>query len=257
MNALKNLFLCALCLLNVNVFAHSLPKQSEQLIVVRTPSWNSVSGKCQAYKKSLRTGKWIPTTKIMDIVVGKNGLGWGRGLHSLEGREGPYKQEGDLKGPAGLFYFGTAFGKKPLSVLEEQKPLRMPYVQIIPTLEAVDDPSSKYYNQIVDRNKIADVDWASSEKMHAIDLYEIGLEILHNFPVQNKEAGSAIYVHLWRGIGRGTAGCLAMCLEDMESLFYWIDETKHPLLVQLPEEEFERLQTSWQLPDFIESALDA
>jgi len=257
MKRIRAFFFCALCVFQVGLFAHDLPKQSQQLIVVRTPSWNSVSGRCQAYKKSLRTGRWIPTTKIMNIVVGKNGLGWGRGLHSLEGREGPCKQEGDLKGPAGVFYLGTAFGKKPLSHLEKKKPLRMPYVKITPTLEAVDDPSSKYYNQIVDRNQVPDVDWSSSEKMHKIDLYEIGLEVLHNYPVQSAEAGSAIYIHLWRGEGKGTAGCLAMSPKDMETLFYWVDESKSPLLVQLPEEEFERLQSSWHLPDFIESALDA
>ena len=35
----------------------------------------------------------------------------------------------------------------------------------------------------------------------------------------------------------------------MEELLFWLDARKQPLLVQLPEREFARLQQAWKLPE--------
>jgi hypothetical protein len=35
----------------------------------------------------------------------------------------------------------------------------------------------------------------------------------------------------------------------IESLLGWLDAKSHPVLVQLPDAEYRRLQGAWQLPD--------
>ena len=235
-----------------SLFAEKLPEDCRQLILVRAPTWDSIPAKAQCFRKSSRTGTWIAASPIFDVSVGKTGLAWGRGLHDFSKVTGPVKHEGDMKAPAGIFALGVAFGKKPLEEIEKDRTLRMPYTQLTRDIEGVDDPDSKYYNQIVDRTQV-DVDWNSAEKMFEIDLYGIGIEVLHNSPIQCKDAGSAIYIHLWRGAGKPTAGCTAMNQKDLEALFYWVDSKQNPLMVQLPEEEFHRLQGDWGLPNFVES----
>lgn len=247
-----SLLTAALALTTTALFAEKLPENCSQLILVRSPTWDSIPAKAQCFRKSRRTGKWIAASRIFDVSLGKTGLAWGRGLHDFSKVAGPIKQEGDMKAPAGIFALGLAFGKKSLKEIEKERTLRMPYIELTPNVEGVDDPDSKYYNQIIDRTSV-DVDWNSAEKMFEIDLYGIGLEVLHNSPVQCKDAGSAIYIHLWRGLGRPTAGCTGMSQENIESLFYWVDSAQNPLLVQLPEEEFQRLQFDWGLPNFVES----
>lgn len=222
-----------------------IPEECTQLVVVRTENWGSQHGKMQAYKKSAYGSKWLPVTPVIDIVVGKQGLGWGIGLVDFSHESGPVKREGDRKGPAGIFPLGLIFAKKEMSNLS------LPFTLITPTLEAVDDPESKYYNQIVDRLQVEAVDWNSSEKMDAIDLYDIGIEVLHNSPPKDMQAGSAIFIHRWKTPSTGTAGCTAMTLQNVEGLAHWLKKEAHPLLVQLPESEFERLQTAWALPSFI------
>lgn len=242
MNRFFKLICCALFSV---AQASPILKDSTQLIVVRTESWSSKYGKMQTYKRSALSDKWLPESQVCSVVVGKNGLGWGLGLLDLSQESGPLKKEGDGKGPAGIFDLGIIFAKKPMAGIN------IPFKEITKTLEAVDDPASKYYNQIVDRAQIPEVDWSSSEKMSEIDLYDVGIEVLHNMPVQDLSAGSAIFIHRWESPDIGTAGCTAMPLDTVEALALWLKKKSRPLLVQLPECEFERLQALWQLPSFI------
>ena len=240
------MFLTLICTaLFAVVDAASPLRESSQLIVVRTDSWSSKYGKMQTYKRSALLDKWLPESPVRPVVVGKNGLGWGIGLLDFSKESGPVKKEGDGKGPAGVFNLGIIFAKKPVAGI------KLPFKQITKTLEAVDDPDSKYYNQIVDRARIPEVDWNSSEKMSEIDVYDVGIEVLHNMPVQDPRLGSAIFIHRWKTPDTGTAGCTAMPLNEIEELALWLEKESRPLLVQLPESEFERLQALWQLPSFI------
>ncbi|MBF8262931.1 MAG: hypothetical protein HW387_596 [Parachlamydiales bacterium] len=50
--------------------------------------------------------------------------------------------------------------------------------------------------------------------------------------------GSAIFMHIWRDPGFPTAGCTAMQEKDIGDIVSWLDEKKHPVLVQLPMEEY-------------------
>jgi len=99
----------------------------------------------------------------ISIVVGRNGLGWGIGLIATDDaqvRSGsdPVKREGDGKSPAGVFALGTAFGY----ASDPLQGLKVPYLNLTPSIECVDDPGSKHYNRIVDRSVVAPTGTAQS-----------------------------------------------------------------------------------------------
>ena len=79
------------------------------------------------------------------------------------------------------------------------------------------------------------------------ELYRWGIMVKHNWKPY-PGYGSCIFIHLWRGPGQGTAGCTAMAPQNMKSLLHWLDVKKYPLLIQLPEAEYEKLKKSWRLP---------
>jgi D-alanyl-D-alanine dipeptidase len=200
-------------------------EKSHQLIVVTTEGWESVRGELCLFERV--QGEWELVSEKIPVVVGEKGMAWGRGLHP--DAEGPIKQEGDLKSPAGVFTLRCGFGT-PL-----EGDLKIPYLSLSPSIEAVDDPHSLYYNQIVNRDEIPYPDWKSSEKMYSEPLYVRGAVVNHNFPDPTPGFGSAIFLHVWRDPSLGTAGCTAMSLENMEKVLKWLDPRAEPLLIQLPQ----------------------
>src|SRR5215471_12633129 len=73
---------------------------STQLIVVTTSDWNAVDGKLQRYERAVPRGDWKAVGGPIQVVVGKNGLGWGSGIFSADalrvgGSDDPVKKEGD------------------------------------------------------------------------------------------------------------------------------------------------------------------
>ncbi len=124
----------------------------------------------------------------------------------------------------------------------------MPYVSLMPSVECVDDVSSKFYNQVVDRSTVTP-DWNSSEHMLRSDeLYRWGVIVDHNSHPAQPGAGSCIFMHIWRGRGQGTVGCTAMPMEQLESILSWLDPMRKPLLVQLPQQQYRKLRSKWRLP---------
>jgi D-alanyl-D-alanine dipeptidase len=171
-------------------------------------------------------------------------MAWGSGLHGGVIGEGPVKQEGDGRSPAGVFSLGSAFGYAPPERAGEMK---SPYIQAVATLECVDDPQSAHYNRIVDRAGVENPDWKSSERMlRDDDQYRWGVVVEHNAKGA-PGCGSCVFMHIWEAPGTGTSGCSAMSLSSMERLLRWLDAGKRPILVQLPRAEFERLREVWGL----------
>ncbi|HEX8292528.1 MAG TPA: hypothetical protein VF570_12275, partial [Pyrinomonadaceae bacterium] len=75
-----------------------------------------------------------------------------------------------------------------------------------------------------------------------------GLFVMHNAAPPAAGRGSCIFLHVWAGPGRGTAGCTAMEEASLTELLRWLDPKKRPLLLQLPESEYARRRTDWRLP---------
>ena len=216
--------------------------ECKQMILVVVPSWKSTSGNIRLLERS-SDGKWTVIRPSFPCVVGKNGLGWGIGLHGTGVVGEPRKKEGDGRAPAGIFRLNSCMGIAPLKTA-----LRFPYRQITATTEAVYDSKSRYYNRVVDRATVDRVDWARAEQMLRPDgLYRWIVVVEHNWN-SYPGFGSCIFLHLWQDLGIPTIGCTAMGPEDLEFLVHWMDAKKRPLLVQLPEPVYLGLKQSWQLP---------
>lgn len=211
-------------------------RRSEQLIVVTTAGWDATRGTLQRYERD--GSVWRTAGAPADVIVGRSGLAWGAGEHKTSGA-GPVKREGDGRAPAGIFTLGTAFG------FDERGDTRLPWMPLRGATECVDDVSSAHYNELVNRDAVARVDWNSSEKMRSIDVYRLGVVVEHNTP-PSRGAGSCIFLHL--DSGNATAGCTAMNEAALSELLRWIDPARRPRLVQLPAGEYARLRNEWQLP---------
>jgi D-alanyl-D-alanine dipeptidase len=241
-----------------NAFAHST-----QMIVVTTSDWNAVEGKLQRYERGTPHEAWRHVGEPIPVAVGKNGMGWGLGLIAADvpgvrRASDPVKKEGDGRAPAGIFVLGTAFG-------DASEPLpgsKMPYLNLTPQIECVDDTGSKYYNRIVDRSTVAP-DWKSSEHMRSVgEAYRWGIVVGQNGDLTQVNAkppipggGSCVFLHIWGSPSRGTAGCTAMPQNQLETLLTWLDPTHKPLLVQVPAKEYARLIDLWGLPPLVSVAL--
>jgi len=190
----------------------------------------------QKYER--RSGKWVKVGEPFPVVVGAKGLGWDPGM-GMTG--GPVKHEGDGRSPAGVFDLGEVFG------FGEKAPSARKYLSLTSATECVDDVRSEHYAHIVDRSKVSKADWNSSEKMRDIDVYKLGMVVNYNLAPTVPANGSCIFLHIWRGTGRGTAGCTAMDQARLAELVTWIGNEK-AVLVQLPEREYERVKKGWGLP---------
>jgi len=184
---------------------------SRQAIVVLTDNPDTTAGSLQRYERAAG-GAWRAVGGRVGVVVGRMGLA------SVDA-----KHEGDGKSPSGIYSLGTAFG------FAETADFRVPYRQIRDTTECVDDTASRYYNQIVDRDKVPAVDWNSSEKMRTIAVYRWGMFVNYNTPAQ-PQRGSCIFLHIMSGAS--TAGCTAMDAQDLDSVLRWLDPSANPRLVQ-------------------------
>src|SRR5215470_8408135 len=136
--------------------------ESRQLILITTGGWNAADGEMRLYERDSINDQWKAVGERIPIVVGRNGMAWGKGLHGDAIGEGPVKQEGDGRSPAGVFRLSSAFGYAPP---DQAGDLKLPYVQAVATLECVDDPQSAHYNRIVDRALVGNPDWKNSERM--------------------------------------------------------------------------------------------
>ncbi|MBV8100080.1 MAG: hypothetical protein JOZ31_13070 [Verrucomicrobia bacterium] len=218
----------------------------EQLVTVTTQSWDDVNATIHLYERSAAEGSnWRRFGHPFPGVIGQRGLAWGIGLHGTGKPGEPEKREGDKKAPAGVFRFGDVFGTaRP----EQVRFLRLPYLQVTPTTEAIDDSKSKYYNQVVDRRTVTDPDWATSESMLQVGgRYRLGAMVKHNTAAY-PGFGSCIFFHVWDLQYPGTTGCTATSYDHLVQLLRWLDPKKNPLIVQLPVSEYERLKQRWGLP---------
>jgi L,D-peptidoglycan transpeptidase YkuD (ErfK/YbiS/YcfS/YnhG family) len=213
-------------------FTDAIPANCRQVVLVESRDWSALKGTLRRFERTDAHARWQTLGESIEVVLGRHGMAWGAGLHSSVPENGPHKQEGDLRVPAGVFAAGPVFGR----MQREELPwLHMPYQQLTSTTEAIDDPSSHYYNRIVERTQVAKPDWKSSEHMGTIPEYELCLVVAHN-PQQRPGAGSCIFIHLWtKRDNTGTHGCTALHRSDLLDLLRWLDASKHPVLIQLPE----------------------
>jgi D-alanyl-D-alanine dipeptidase len=217
---------------------------SQQLVVVITPDWTSTLGTLARFDRATPTSAWSRLESPIPVVVGRTGIAWGVGFEDVS-TEGPHKHEGDGKAPAGVFPLDTAFGFAPRDSMPS---VRLPYVQLFPTTDCVDDTASAHYNTVVDRAAVPRVDWNSAEHMRQVSQYKIGVIVGYNASPPIKGRGSCIFLHIWAGPDSHTAGCTAFDEAKLREVMLWLDPNKRPLLVQLTADQYQRLRAGWRLP---------
>ena len=207
----------------VLISLHAQIPNTKQLIVVSTKNWLTSNGTLQRYEQTDK--KWHKIGKAINIKLGRNGLGWGIGLHTTPKGAKYIKKEGDGKAPAGIFTLKQAFGYQPFVV-------EYPYEVYKATDHCVDDVNSKLYNKIVDSTKVK-IDYKSKEHMKfPKDYYKYGIVVNHNHIDEAgaaKGAGSCIFIHIKKV---PTAGCTVMPESEMKEIIKWLDADKDPLLLQ-------------------------
>jgi L,D-peptidoglycan transpeptidase YkuD (ErfK/YbiS/YcfS/YnhG family) len=220
-------------------------KPALQVLVVTTADWSAVDANVRLYERQDARSAWIPAGEMIPAVVGRNGLAWGRGVHPDLPAGGAQKKEGDGRAPAGIFRLGPAFGYAP----GESVPwIGLPYRQMTESSKCVDDPTSPAYNRLVDERNVRR-NWNSFEDMKRRDeQYRWGIVIGHNTDPVAPGGGSCIFLHIWDRPSKGTSGCTAVSSTDMEEILRKLRPGANPLLIQLPQGEYERLRGSWGLP---------
>jgi L,D-peptidoglycan transpeptidase YkuD (ErfK/YbiS/YcfS/YnhG family) len=219
--------------------------QSTQMILVRAHDWNSIMGALQLYERATVNDPWMKVGDRVGVSLSKNGLGWGIGLHGAALMDGPTVIEGSKRSPVGVFALQTAFGR------DARPDVKLSYQPITDTTFCPDDPKSKYYNRIVDSKKVIQ-DWGSAEDMYRymIDgVYAYGVVIEHNYKSPRAGLGSCFFLHVYRAFGMPTVGGTAVSLDQIEKIITWLDPDKNPILVQLPDVVFARIQQQWNLPE--------
>ena len=224
-----------------------IPAATRQLILVPHRRVGRHPWDASAIPAECRRCPWTPVAQPGSIVVGKTGLAWGRGLEGPAPDSGPVKHEGDGKSPAGVFTLSQMFGYAPPDSMTS---LKMPYVQATENLRCVDDSASPAYNTLIHAPANGPEPWSSAEHMRLPGGdYEIGVFVDHNAGAQRKPGGgSCIFLHVWEGPDAPTVGCTAMPLERIRQIAEWLDPREEPVLVQLPEAEYQRLKSAWGLP---------
>jgi D-alanyl-D-alanine dipeptidase len=224
--------LLTLCFAVFLSHASEMPK-TKQLLVVTTENWSTSTGSLQRYERD--EYNWKKIGRSINIKLGRNGLGWGIGLHDVPKDAKIIKKEGDGKAPAGLFKLNQAFGYVPFKI-------NYPYEVYKETDHCVDDVNSRYYNKIVDSTRI-ERDYKSHERMKfPQEYYKYGIVVDHNGITEGatskKGAGSCIFIHI-KDIP--TAGCTVMSESEIKEVLEWLDPKAEPLLLQGTEETVEVL----------------
>ncbi|MBU8976194.1 L,D-transpeptidase family protein [Lysobacter sp. MMG2] len=218
---------------------------ARQLVMVTTADWNATTGTLRRYEREGE--QWREVGEATPITVGRSGAAWGIGLNPAQS-DGPQKQEGDGRAPAGVFRIGTAFG------YADTVASAWPYEAMSASDWCIDVNASPLYNRIVDAKQVGQAAVEGSSEPMRRDLhaggdvrYKLGFVIEHN-PDNRSGAGSCIFAHLWRAPGEPTAGCTAMPEPAMQELLAWLDPRRKPVFALLPDNELERLHDAWHLP---------
>ncbi len=185
--------------------------QSSQIILVRDNSFFFFT-KTTLYALEKHKDKWQTVFEPFDAVIGRNGF-------APTGE----KREGDGRTPSGIYTLKMSFG------YDSSVKTKMPYRQVLADDIWVDDQNAEDYNLWV---KKSETHATSYEMMRRDDnLYKYGIVIEYNTDPIIKGNGSAIFLHIWKGRGIPTAGCVAVSEESIIKIIGWLDPAASPLII--------------------------
>jgi L,D-peptidoglycan transpeptidase YkuD (ErfK/YbiS/YcfS/YnhG family) len=185
-----------------NAFAETCPapmQTARRLVLVTVPTIASSAGTLRLFERRRNDAGWSRVGSAEPVNVGSRGVAWGRAFRHLAADGEPIKTEGDKRSPAGIYAIGRPFGFA-------SSPLAR-YLQLQSDNVCVEDPSSPAYNTITSAKALGRS--AGGETMGTIPRYRRGLVV--DYPTDATErAGSCIFIHVWKGPGRSTEGCLTL-----------------------------------------------
>ncbi len=211
-------------------WAQPLAGDCQQFILVTTTEWNEPKAQLQRYQQ--KAGKWLPVGAAIPAILGRTGLAWGLG-DSEAPAQGPHKQEGDNRSPAGIYQISQLWLRKGVA---GPPPGGFPVHRIQADTVGVDDPKSRYYNRILRSSQVSQPDWQSWEKMDISD-YDRVLVVSHNLKNPVPGRGSCIFIHRWEARDKPTSGCTALAEKDLVEVIRWLRPQAKPRLIQLPQEK--------------------
>jgi len=219
---------------------------SRQLVVVVSDSFAASQGTLRRFEKTEDT--WTPVGESVPVLLGKNGMAWGRGLHPAE--PGEQKREGDDKTPAGLFRLGMVLGDA------SQPPPGSHGIEYVQKTDRVawighsGLPGNPPYNHLYRLPEGTEPPpwWAEEMMKPDVPAHAWMVLIEHNYPDSVPDAGSAIFFHIQRSPVRRSGGCTVMPREAIESLIAWLDPQKKPVLAELPLPAYQARCAAWGLP---------
>jgi D-alanyl-D-alanine dipeptidase len=179
-----------------------------RLVLVTADTMNSTVATLQTFERGSATEAWRAASEPESAVIGKGGMGWSYFYGALARRGEPMKTEGDKRAPAGVYSIGRTFGMVPSQ--------RAHYISVKQDTVCVDDPASRAYNTITTRASIAP-DTRVENMGRVLPMYRRGIVV--NYPTNARaQAGSCIFIHIWRSPTTGTAGCVALPEARVEAL---------------------------------------
>jgi L,D-peptidoglycan transpeptidase YkuD (ErfK/YbiS/YcfS/YnhG family) len=190
--------------------SNKIDNSTQIILVVDNSSFFFTRTKLYATEK--RDDKWQMALEPFNAVIGKNGFA-----------PAGEKREGDGRTPSGVYPLKMTFG------YDEIVKTKMLYRQTLADDLWIDDPNADDYNRWV---KKQETHVASYEIMKRDDnLYKYGIIIEYNTDPVIKGNGSAIFLHIWKGEGIPTAGCVAVSEENILKILGWLDPAASPLII--------------------------
>ena len=186
-----------------------LDLKTTQAIIVTVKDKKNFKASLNAWQKV--EGAWQEILPLMPVVIGR------KGLASAE-----KKREGDGKTPDGLYPLTRAFG------YEKEIKTKIKYKQVDGDDLWVDDAESSQYNQWIK----APTEAKSFERLKRDDdLYKYAVVIEYNTQPIVAGRGSAIFMHIWRGPEKATAGCVAIEETNIKKILAWLDSSQYPVII--------------------------
>ena len=193
--------------------ARTTENKGRQLLIAAGQRSGDVQISLYSLERTESDGRWRSVLPPMPATVGYRGF-------APNGN----KREGDGRSPSGRFPAGFAFGYAPSAGVAT----RLPYRQVTGDHFWNTDPASPYYNTW----RAGRPGGSSYERMRRRDQqYKLGLVIRYNMDPVVPGHGSAIFLHIWRGPGKGTAGCIAVSETNMKQILGWLDPRFGPMIV--------------------------
>jgi L,D-peptidoglycan transpeptidase YkuD (ErfK/YbiS/YcfS/YnhG family) len=190
--------------------SNKIDKSTQIILVVDNSSFFFTRTNLYAMEK--HENQWQMALEPFNAVIGRNGF-------APTGE----KREGDGKTPSGVYPLKMTFG------YYESIGTKMPYRQVMKDDVWVDDPNDDDYNRWVKKTETRAASYETMKRDD--DLYKYGVIIEYNTDPVIKQNGSAIFLHIWKGDGIPTAGCVAVSEEDILKILDWLDPGASPLII--------------------------